>query len=447
MVLKNVVVAALKGRPWLYRHEHDGANPGRIVELDPSGRIFGYNGEQEAHWVVDDGALWFINVHGRRSVRFDVSYRSLGKLVIEGSFVEPGFGGLQVRLDEGQGVERISGIEATHFASSKAVPFKGIWVPYPSSGYGEESIDGGGYFAPEFGLYQLEDVYIASRFGALIKENRLVRETAFQHPFYLCHRLTEDKRGNYLYQKVDSTTRVDEALYACGGMYSNYYHWLMFLMTKIRPEFGGANKTVVISEPTTEFQHSGIEAMARAYGLRPVYLRDNAAISVGSLAFPYQLGTTGVDPHPCVTSTFSILKEQLLDTSISCGERIYISRSDTKERKLQNEALVEATLEAKGFSIVSLTGKTLQEQISIFHNASIVVGPHGAGLTNVGFCQPRASVLEIQNPAHINWCMKRIATISELAYGHVMGRAVRQGENEFALDAAKLSSALEELGL
>ncbi len=393
--------------------------------------------------MIEDGALWFINVYGDRSVRFDVSYRSLGKLIIEGEFIVPQFNGMLVRLDEGQGVERVSDIEAHNFSSSKTTPFERVWVPYPPTTYGDLSLDGDGYSAPEFDLYQLADVQFASKFGALVKDRKLVRETAFQHPFYLCHRLTEDKRGNYLYQSVGSATHIGRALYACGGIYSNYYHWLMFLMAKVRPEFAGDCKTIAISEPQTEFQKSGLDALAAAYGLQPVHVSDNADLRVGSLAFPYQGGTTGVDPHPCVAETFSVLKRKLGDQP-SAHRRIYISRSDSNQRRLVNEREIEMALKDRGFVIVSLTGMTLREQISLFHNATDIVGPHGAGLTNVGFCQPFSRILELHNPAHINWCMKKIAAISRLNYGHLMGDRVGD-DHSFTIDPAALLAAVDRM--
>jgi hypothetical protein len=442
-MLKNASITALQNRPWLYKHEHDGANPGRIVEFDPSGKINGYNGEQEARWLIEDGVLWFVNVHGNRSIRFHTSYRSLGRLVIEGEFVHPGFNGLQVRLDEGQGVERISSIDAQNFASKTSRAFEERWVPYSPTTYGDTSLDGEGYMAPPFDLMQLPDVQFASRFGALIKDRLLVSETSFQHPFFLCPRITEDKHGAYLYQTVGSTSSIEKALYVCGGMYSNFYHWLMFLMAKIRPEFIGDNRTVVVSEPKTEFQKAGLSALLAAYGLEAIYLQDNASLAVEDLAFPHQRDTTGVDPHPCIADTFARLKRSLVP-SFSPLQKIYVSRSDTNERRLINERAIEEMLAAQGFTIVSLTGKTLREQISLFHNATDIIGAHGAGLTNVGFAKPGTRVLEFQNPTHVNWCMKKIAAISGCNYGYLMGHQIGQ-EKDFELPESAVANAVEQM--
>ena len=40
---------------------------------------------------------------------------------------------------------------------------------------------------------------------------------------------------------------------------------------------------------------------------------------------------------------------------------------------------------------------SLKEQISIFKNCNLVVGPHGAGLVNLIFCKRKTKVLEIKN--------------------------------------------------
>jgi capsular polysaccharide biosynthesis protein len=76
-------------------------------------------------------------------------------------------------------------------------------------------------------------------------------------------------------------------------------------------------------------------------------------------------------------------------------ERVYVSRLGASRRPLENEeALVEA-LDARGFAIFDARGMTYLDQVLTLADARIVVGPHGAGLTNVGFARPGALVVEI----------------------------------------------------
>lgn len=76
---------------------------------------------------------------------------------------------------------------------------------------------------------------------------------------------------------------------------------------------------------------------------------------------------------------------------------LYISRTDTTKRILSNENEIIPILEKKGFRIFSTAGKTLKEQIQAAFQAQVVVGIHGAGLTNIIFSPLDSVVAEIRS--------------------------------------------------
>ncbi|QBF81866.1 glycosyltransferase family 61 protein [Shewanella maritima] len=76
-------------------------------------------------------------------------------------------------------------------------------------------------------------------------------------------------------------------------------------------------------------------------------------------------------------------------------KRIFISREDSPKRTMKNEKQVFELLETFGFEKVILTGMSLTDQIRLFASSEAVVGAHGAGLTNIGFCCPGTFVLEL----------------------------------------------------
>ena len=76
-------------------------------------------------------------------------------------------------------------------------------------------------------------------------------------------------------------------------------------------------------------------------------------------------------------------------------EKIYISRNDSKNRKIINEEKLVTFLKKKNFKIVQLSKYNLINQISLFSNAKIVISMHGAGLTNIIFCKKNTPVIEI----------------------------------------------------
>ena len=80
----------------------------------------------------------------------------------------------------------------------------------------------------------------------------------------------------------------------------------------------------------------------------------------------------------------------------ACGarnRRLLIERK-SPTRKIQNFDEVQAFLAHQGFETVFLEGMSVREQILLFQSADFVIGAHGAGLTNLLFCEPGTKVLE-----------------------------------------------------
>jgi hypothetical protein len=73
--------------------------------------------------------------------------------------------------------------------------------------------------------------------------------------------------------------------------------------------------------------------------------------------------------------------------------KIFISRDDAPARKLINAE--EVLMALQGWETVTLTGMGIKKQIELFSAASHVISTHGAGLTNLLWCQPGTKVIEI----------------------------------------------------
>ncbi|MDX2082438.1 MAG: glycosyltransferase family 61 protein [Rickettsiales bacterium] len=85
------------------------------------------------------------------------------------------------------------------------------------------------------------------------------------------------------------------------------------------------------------------------------------------------------------------------------GARIYISRSDPKKntpRQVANEKELVLMLAKYGFKTVYMENFSFLEQISIMNNASFIIAPHGAGITNVMFARKNCHLVELVN---FNW--------------------------------------------
>lgn len=99
----------------------------------------------------------------------------------------------------------------------------------------------------------------------------------------------------------------------------------------------------------------------------------------------------------------------------ACADRIFISRSGTPKRSWVDEKIFETMIAKHGFLVVRLEELSVSEQIRLLLNARVVVGRHGAGLSNICFCQRKIHLLEIYENDHFNSCYSSMASV----LGHV----------------------------
>ena len=86
-----------------------------------------------------------------------------------------------------------------------------------------------------------------------------------------------------------------------------------------------------------------------------------------------------------------------VDGTEPAPERIFVSRNTLANRKrLANEDDLLPVIEGYGFNRVRLEHMSLAQQVRAFSKARVVLGAHGAGLTNLLFC-PSAQLLELQD--------------------------------------------------
>jgi capsular polysaccharide biosynthesis protein len=98
------------------------------------------------------------------------------------------------------------------------------------------------------------------------------------------------------------------------------------------------------------------------------------------------------------------------------GRKIYVSRDDASIRKLSNSEEIHAMVSRLGFEVVSLSKLSFIEQATLFYSSDVIIGEHGAGLTNLLFCREGTKVIEIFSVFWIAPCFYAIAVSAGLEY-------------------------------
>ncbi|MBA3829087.1 MAG: glycosyltransferase family 61 protein [Taibaiella sp.] len=102
--------------------------------------------------------------------------------------------------------------------------------------------------------------------------------------------------------------------------------------------------------------------------------------------------TTGY-PHPDDIASLKSNIQKKFNPVRSSYDRIYISRSC--RRNIINEHELITMLKKFDFKIIEDIPRSITEQITIYHNASFILGPHGASFSNIIWCEPGTHLMEL----------------------------------------------------
>jgi Glycosyltransferase 61 len=153
----------------------------------------------------------------------------------------------------------------------------------------------------------------------------------------------------------------------------------------------------------------------------------------------------------CAAWAAHFWRERRFGTEFREGKRkLYLPRRSTT-RAITNEPALEAALVARGFEIVDPTA--IAEPESLFAEAKIVLGAHGAALTDCLFCPPNAVLVEIVPSDHVFPYYYCLAGAADLRYAYIVGTSVAQrspgtwgpSPYDFSVDVAALLAGLDRL--
>lgn len=97
-------------------------------------------------------------------------------------------------------------------------------------------------------------------------------------------------------------------------------------------------------------------------------------------------------------------------------KRVFLSRRRSNRTSEDENNLIEILVNKYQFREIFLEGFTISEQAHIFKHAEVIVGLHGAGFTNLCFCNDKTVIVEIFSPNFIVSDFWDIATQLGLNY-------------------------------
>ena len=114
------------------------------------------------------------------------------------------------------------------------------------------------------------------------------------------------------------------------------------------------------------------------------------------------------------------LRNKFLEFSkkFDCSDKIFIDRSDSNYNhcKIVNNQEVIDFLKKKGFESYQISKLNFFEQIYLFNNAKIIIGPHGAAFSNIIFSKPGLKLIELIPKDHPSIKCEKISNLLKFDY-------------------------------
>lgn len=206
----------------------------------------------------------------------------------------------------------------------------------------------------------------------------------------------------------DSFTQDSEIEVGCllvGAGDTNFHHWTCHYLTVFQAiqqyeERTNRKPTIIIPKDASSYHYETLSQLG--YGDDNLMTWDGQTTKVNRYVFP----TVRYKPayenwmlfSPSALAWLAThMKEAIADTSHSYSENVYISRADATERQILNEEALLEVLGDLGFESYVLSSMSIEQQIQLFAQAENIVGPHGAGLTNIIYADD-SRILELVGP-------------------------------------------------
>ncbi len=279
-------------------------------------------------------------------------------------------------------------------------------------------------------LYRMHDVTLDASLMLLLRGRSRISETRYL--------VTDQEYADTLVKPLPAIPLdpTEHYIIGCNRAWHNYYHWLIQSLPAIDMSlrYSTHRKVTLVLSSLQPWQNETL-ALLGYQDVPKVTLQVSDTFLLPSAEFSDFLGAHMPHLVPRAAMTTFRRLSQLVPWTRGAADEIYVARTDANNRVAENEAALIDLLERQGVRIVVPGTLSVAEQIAAFRAARLVIGLHGAGMSNIVFCQSGSFVYELLPRYYPNAAFNRLAQAGGLNYwadlfegvagGHGHGRTWR----------------------
>jgi hypothetical protein len=344
---------------------------------------------------------------------------------------------------------------SVHRHPGKVVLQPGFLVPFPpeearflvlcaqSFQYGVDYSRG--YWQKEISLVALPHTTLLGNTGALILDGKVVVESVFDQM-----RLAKSPafRSPALLWKANKKGTFTSLMHLPWAEKSNY-HWFLDCLPRLYTIMQQVRKPVnlIIPDNIPAFQLATLRFVLDQNPLFTlVKIKKNEKWRIEEFLLPSFISNhySGFLPQP----VSSLIRRQIwqgyqVSPAAKARSRIYISRAKASKRRLLNETQVVDLLQTFHFKVVYAEDLSYRDQVALFYQAEVVIGVHGAGLTNILFGE-HLTLVEFHPQDLVRSHYFMICKALNFPYHYLIGDTAN-ARQDFKVDISGLREILNEV--
>jgi capsular polysaccharide biosynthesis protein len=311
-------------------------------------------------------------------------------------------------------------------------------------------------------LYNLNNAYV-SPYGVVFKAGRVIKASIYKNSNVKIWDNFLSFFAKIIKKKVKNIE--GDCVVINHSWYQNYYHWMIEITPRlflIKDDL--LNKKIIVHKNISKFH---LDVLSKFNFKEIVFIEDNELVKCESIYFT-SFPNYYTNRYMTIASkqiklielniNYLLMKriKQWLEANNSLikkekdtnKNKIYISRKKAGHRKILNEVELEGVLDKNGFTKVFLEDYSFDQQIQLLNSSSMVVGIHGAGLTNILFMEPKSHVINLISEHHHEFCYLTIAGIADLNYAHINCKGTNKENpayNDITIDITAVQKVLASI--
>lgn len=202
---------------------------------------------------------------------------------------------------------------------------------------------------------------------------------------------------------------------------TGYFHWLFEIMPNILHVLSRFPESkILVSTKSPKYLLDAIELLLGTEEYKTRIIFAQCPLKISNLIMP-QIEVYSGFVHTKDIENLRIMFRGKVNTNGNITEKFfYISRSRSPKRKLSNEADLENRLQDFGFKVIYAEELPFNDQVTCFSGARFIIGPHGAGLSNMIWSDLPCEIIEIFPFNLFNDCYARLAAGLGFGYDFVV---------------------------